>query len=381
VRLLEVLAGHASVALENARLYEAERREAESARESAENANALLDLSRELASAEGMDDVLELLAAQTTKILGSQRASVWLQDPADGAIVCAAAWGYSNADRARVESVRVPFETAGELAVHNEPFVLSSEDLESIPGALTGDDCLRLAVAPIQLDHDRKGFIVSVVKDGAKPRLSERTMKLLTGIAHQARLAIANASSFENLEQTFLSTVESLANALEARDEYTSSHTRAITDMALQVGDRLGLGALFHDIGKIGIPSEILLKPGPLTPAERRIMEQHPELGERILAPIVRLADVRPIVRHCHERFDGHGYPDRRAAEDIPVESRIILVCDAFHATTTDRPYRGRLPVEEAVGRLRDGSGTQFDPAVVEIFLNLFEPVAAAARS
>ena len=337
-----------------------------------------------------MDDVLELLAAQTTKILGSQRASVWLQNPADGAIVCAAAWGYSSTDRARVESVRVPFETSGVLAMRTEPFVISSEDLASTPGALAGDDALRLAVAPIQLDHDRKGFIVSVVKDGAKPRLSERTMKLLTGIAHQARLAIANASSFENLEQTFLSTVEALANALEARDEYTSSHARAITDMALQVGDRLGLdptalkrlelGALFHDIGKIGIPSEILLKPGPLTPEERRIMERHPELGERILAPIVRLADVRPIVRHCHERFDGDGYPDRRAAGDIPVESRIILVCDAFHAMTTDRPYRGRLPVEEAVRRLRDGAGTQFDPAVVKIFLNLFEPVAAAAR-
>jgi len=109
-------------------------------------------------------------------------------------------------------------------------------------------------------------------------------------------------------------------------------------------------------------------------------MERHPELGERILAPIVRLADVRPIVRHCHERFDGDGYPDRRAAGDIPVESRIILVCDAFHAMTTDRSYRGRLPVEEAVRRVRDGAGTQFDPAVVKIFLNLFEPVAAAAR-
>ena len=154
-------------------------------------------------------------------------------------------------------------------------------------------------------------------------------MQLLAGVAHQAKLAITNAMSFESLEQTFLSTVEALANALEANDEYTSSHARAITDMSLEIGARLGLdpkslkrlelGALFHDIGKIGVPSEVLLKPGSLTPDERKLIEQHPELGERILAPIVRLADVRPIVRHCHERFDGAGYPDRLEAEQIPT--------------------------------------------------------------
>jgi len=222
---------------------------------------------------------------------------------------------------------------------------------------------------------------VSVLTDAAKPRFTERKMQLLAGVAHQAKLAITNAMSFESLEQTFLSTVEALANALEANDEYTSSHARAITDMALGVGTHLGLdpkslkrlelGALFHDIGKIGIPSEVLLKPGSLTPDEREVIEQHPELGERILAPIVRLSDVRPIVRHCHERFDGAGYPDRLTAEDIPLESRIILVCDAFHAMTTDRPYRGRLPLEEACRRLRDGAGTQFDPDVVGVFLDV----------
>jgi HD-GYP domain-containing protein (c-di-GMP phosphodiesterase class II) len=206
-------------------------------------------------------------------------------------------------------------------------------------------------------------------------------MRLLAGIAHQAKLAIQNASSFQSLEDTFLSTVEALANALEANDEYTSSHARWITDMALEVGRELGLdaktlkrlelGALFHDIGKIGIPASILTKPGPLTPEERAVIETHPELGERILAPISRLEDVRPIVRHCHERWDGAGYPDGKAAEDIPIEARVILVCDAFHAMTTDRPYRSRLPIEEALRRLEESAGSQFDPDVVEAFIRL----------
>ena len=136
---------------------------------------------------------------------------------------------------------------------------------------------------------------------------------------------------------------------------------------------RLEFGALFHDIGKIGIPSEILQKPGPLTDEEFEIVKEHPELGEKILEPIDRLADVRPIVRACHERWDGLGYPDGKSGLDIPIEARIVLVCDAFHAMTTDRPYRDRLPDEEAVRRLREASGTQFDPTVVDAFSRLYE--------
>ena len=113
-------------------------------------------------------------------------------------------------------------------------------------------------------------------------------------------------------------------------------------------------------------------------------MQQHPELGERILAPIDRLAKVRSIVRSCHEHYDGGGYPDGLSGKEIPLESRIILVCDAFHAMTTDRPYRKRLSVEEACHRLREAVGTQFDPTVVEVFLALqgeiWTPPATAER-
>jgi HD-GYP domain-containing protein (c-di-GMP phosphodiesterase class II) len=113
----------------------------------------------------------------------------------------------------------------------------------------------------------------------------------------------------------------------------------------------------------------VLLKPGPLTPEERALVETHPELGERILAPIERLGDVRPIVRHCHERWDGAGYPDGLAGDEIPLEARIVFVCDAFHAMVSDRPYRPRLSAEEACARLLDAAGTQFDARVVDAFI------------
>jgi HD-GYP domain-containing protein (c-di-GMP phosphodiesterase class II) len=253
----------------------------------------------------------------------------------------------------------------------SEPFIVRPDQFEEI--ALD----VSYAIAPFSVGR-KVGCIIAALPESD---FGERELRLLGGLAHQAQLAIANASNYEGLEQTFVSTVEALANALEANDEYTSMHARWITDLALRVGDeldldkrglkRLELGALLHDIGKIGIPSNILSKPGRLTAEERALIETHPELGERIIAPIDRLQEVRTIVRHCHERWDGRGYPDQIAGEEIPLESRIVFVCDAYHAMTTDRPYRKRLSHPEAVRRLREGAGTQFDSRVVEVCLSV----------
>jgi diguanylate cyclase (GGDEF)-like protein len=373
-RLLEVLAGHASVALENARLYQAERREAESAK-------ALLELSRELATAQGLDAILRRVVERAAAILGSRRTSIWLQDAEGGELVARAVWGATDGLRVQALDARYARELARRFAATPEPFVLELDELRGMKGFADAER--PIVVAPV-MDRARAGCLVATIEDASA--VSERELELLGGIAYQAKLAIANAGNFESLEATFLSTVEALANALEANDEYTSSHARWITDMALRVGEaleldsatlkRLELGALFHDIGKIGIPSAILAKPGRLTARERAIIETHPELGERIIAPIGRLQEVRPVVRHCHEHFDGSGYPDGLRGEAIPIESRIILVCDAFHAMTTDRPYRKRLSVAEACRRLEQAAGSQFDQRVVAAYLGLLRSSA-----
>jgi HD-GYP domain-containing protein (c-di-GMP phosphodiesterase class II) len=198
-------------------------------------------------------------------------------------------------------------------------------------------------------------------------------------VSDLASLAMGNAARFADLEQALLQTVEVLANALEAKDEYTSGHARQVSEVAVMVGRHLGLGieelrtlelaGMFHDIGKIGVGTEIINKPGPLSERELAEMQQHPAIGERILAPVEFLQPVLPIVRAGHERWDGRGYPDGLAGEDIPLEARIIFVCDAFHAMTSDRSYRKALPVDEALRRLEEASGTQFDPTVVEAFV------------
>ena len=384
VRLLEVLAGHASVALENARLYEAERLEASRAKASLEISNALLDFSRRLALAESLDDVLERAVDLSARLLDKPRSSVWLQDRAGEDLVPRAFFGYDPRDAALLSGVSFPDERAREVLDADEPFVLEAAKFPVRGGAELARGLI--AVAPLRLDGDRLGCIV-VRTDPQDGNFDDRSMRLLAGVAHQVKLAVTNASSYESLERTFLSTVEALANALEANDEYTSSHARWITDMALHVGRELGmdakalkrleLGALFHDIGKIGVPEAILAKPGPLSDEEWKVVRLHPELGARILAPIERLEQVCEIVRHCHEHWDGSGYPSSLAGEEIPLESRVILVCDAYHAMTTDRPYRRRLSIEEARRRLRKAAGTQFDPRVVEVFLALDAPALA----
>ena len=284
--------------------------------------------------------------------------------------------------------MQFPHELAEQHLRGTEPFVISEEQHEALTEVSEIGIGRPFAIAPLTLDGGRLGCIAVVPP--AQGEFTERHLRLLAGMAHQSKLALTNAGNFHNLERTFLETVEALANALEANDEYTSSHARWITDLALKVGEELGLegtslkrlelGALFHDIGKIGIPETILSKPGPLTDEEREVVETHPELGEKIIAPIDRLEEVRPIVRHCHERYDGAGYPDRLCGDDIPIESRIILVCDAYHAMTTDRPYRKRLSVEEALRRLHEAAGTQFDPRVVDVCRRVLATRAADAK-
>jgi len=374
LRLLEVLAGHASVALVNAQLYEAQRREAEGAK-------ALLELSRELASGTQLDEVVECIARGAGHILGVARTSVWLPEGAGAGLVCRSAWSDGDATGNALPGDRLPTAAAELFSLRTEPFVVGRQDYEHVieddfPGALAN----AYAVVPIILDT---GWAALTLALDSEDCMDERQLELLAGIAGQAKLAITNALSFESLERTFLATVEALANALEAKDAYTSSHARWIRDMAVRVGEELGLdpvtlkrvelGALFHDIGKIGIPASILAKPGPLNDEERALIESHPELGERILAPIEQLEHVRPIVRACHERFDGKGYPDHLAGDEIPLEARIIFVCDAFHAMTTTRPYRKALPVEEARRRLVEAAGSQFDPAIVDVCLRVLE--------
>jgi putative two-component system response regulator len=182
--------------------------------------------------------------------------------------------------------------------------------------------------------------------------------------------------SLDSTEQV----IYSLAAAVEAKDPYTEAHTQRVAESARRIGVRMGLapedldalyrGGIVHDIGKIGIPDAILLKPGQLDSEERVRMNLHPVIGENIVAPLRSSADLRPMIRHHHERYDGTGYPDRLASEAIPLLARILSVCDAYDALISDRPYRAHLSHDRALAILEEGAGHQWDPHIVQLVVD-----------
>ena len=186
------------------------------------------------------------------------------------------------------------------------------------------------------------------------------------------------------LSAAYRGTAMLLGDMVESDDAYTGSHSRDVVALAVEVGTRMGLegerlrdlefGALLHDVGKIAVPKEIINKPGTLTPDEWAIVQRHTIDGQRMLENVGGvLSRVGVIVRASHESYDGSGYPDGLAGEAIPIEARICSACDAFSAMTTDRSYRAAMPVEQALGELRRGSGAQFDPDVVDVLLKIVE--------
>ena len=194
----------------------------------------------------------------------------------------------------------------------------------------------------------------------------------------QRKLAVDLASANVRLERANLSFATALVATLDARDRYTAGHSAAVAIYARDIAERLGLSeeeqqlahqsGLVHDIGKIGLPPGLLEKPGALTLGERRQMEKHSEIGERILAKVEDYAEIAKIVRHHHERWDGQGYPDGIAELDIPLIARIISVADAYNAMTSDRPYRDAMPSRVARMRLAQGVESQFDTTIVAAF-------------
>lgn len=192
----------------------------------------------------------------------------------------------------------------------------------------------------------------------------------------------------QELRRSYKATVLALANAVEARDAYTGKHAERVAAYGLRIAHAAGVevdsqaefGFLLHDVGKVAVPDAILFKPGPLTEEERELMVKHPEIGTEILRHIDFLDEAKIVVRHHHERWDGDGYPDRLAGEDIPVQARVFAVADTLDAVTTDRPYRAAASFADARQVIRAGAGSQFDPAIVAAYETIPDEAFARIR-
>lgn len=188
--------------------------------------------------------------------------------------------------------------------------------------------------------------------------------------------------SYRRLEESSLEAIQSLNATVDAKDPYTAGHSARVQRIALAIAEELGVapqrldavrfGGLFHDIGKIAVPDSILSKAGPLDDDEYAVVQRHPADGAEIVSHFSRLSEAVPLICHHHERWDGKGYPDRLAGDNVPQEAYVVGLADAWDAMTTDRPYRAAMTVEQAVAEVRACRGTQFSPAVVDALFAAF---------
>ncbi|MFZ5650339.1 MAG: diguanylate cyclase domain-containing protein, partial [Bacillota bacterium] len=347
----------------------------------------LIELGQALAGHLDESKVLGTALAGVGGVLGAQWCALRLLDEETGELVLKASSGMSAELQERAARVRPEGTLLGEALRRGEPVALD-DTAAAGPGMQLpyyAPEIRAMAVAPVRAG----GKILGTLKvySPVPRRWSEEEVGYLVTVAGQMGLALENARLYVFLRQYYLSALQALAVALEAKDTYTRGHSVRVARLAKACARVLGLSdeeqeqlylaALLHDIGKIGVPESILLKPGRLDPAEWEELKSHPVVGARILEPARFPAAAVAAVRHHHEDYGGGGYPGGLTGEEIPLLARVIRVADAYDAMTSDRPYRRGLPAGEAIEELHREAGRQFDPRVVEAFLRILAPEMA----
>ncbi|HEB74899.1 MAG TPA: HD domain-containing protein [Nitrospirae bacterium] len=328
-------------------------------------------------------EIRERAIEATTRVLNAEAASLLLLDEATGELYFDVATGEKGG---RVKQIRLKkgVGIAGWVAEHGTPLVI--HDAQSDPrffktaDKFSGFVTRNIICVPLKTKARTIGVLEGInKKDG---RFDDSDLELTETLANYIAVAIENARLYSELKDTFYSTAETLSETIELRDPCTGGHTKRVKHYSLIIGRYLGLSkaeletvelaAILHDIGKIGIRDDILLKKGRLTEDEMQHMRMHSIYGAELLKSIKQLKDIVPVVRNHHERYDGAGYPDGLSGEDISPMARILTVADSFDAMTTHRPYKKSISTEAALEQLRQYAGTQFDPKVVEAFLQAF---------
>jgi putative nucleotidyltransferase with HDIG domain len=264
-----------------------------------------------------------------------------------------------------------------EVASDGIPLLISDNNgSNQLPEAI-----LSAMLVPLKIREKVFGVLMANIQQGEK-RFSEKDLYYFSFLTQSAANSIENLALYENIYQNLFATLYAFVNALEARDLYTRQHSSRVTGISLILGEKLGCSSEeldilnfaghLHDIGKIGIRDDILLKPGRLTPEEFEKIKEHPVIGANILEQLGLWERERLIIRCHHERFDGTGYPDGLQQQDIPLLARILSVADVYDAMASDRAYRKKMEESLILKIIREGSGTQFDPGIVDAFLKAF---------
>jgi putative nucleotidyltransferase with HDIG domain len=340
----------------------------------------LNDMSDVLANELNLDRLLNLALKIVKEKMGVRGTMIVLAEGPAGRLVVRASLGFDASTAGNV--CQEGKGLAGSVAFRREPLLIDDiyKDSAIRPAQFEINGFSNVLGVPLMTKEKLIGVLL-VYDKANHDKLTREDTHLLTTIASQMGIAIENARLYAVLQESTLQTVQALASSLEAKDNYTSGHSARVSRYAVRIAAKLTLSekdvrtlryaSQLHDIGKIGITERILNKPGKLSDWEVSAIRDHPVIGERIIQSLDFLGDVRDIIRHHHERWDGGGYPDGLVGEDVPRLARIMSVADAYDAMTTARPYRAALSRQTAVAELRASAGNQFDPELVDVFLQV----------
>ncbi len=312
-----------------------------------------------------------------------------VNESSDQVIPIAYANGENGAPVVKKHAAQVTdmFPPSGDPKIKQLIFDAIKDDQPLLVSSPNGNGCLPEKVAsfmltPLKIRSKLLGVLSAFISNG-QHRFGERDLYYLSFMANKAASAMESLALYENIYNNLLATLYAFVKAIEARDPYTKQHSNRVTRISVALAkamactneeqDILNVAGLLHDIGKIGIRDEILLKPGRLSPEEFAIIKQHPVIGAEIMDNLGLWHREKMIVRSHHERFDGTGYPDCLKGEEIPLLARILSVADVYDAIASDRAYRKRMGEEKILEIMYGGAGTQFDPDIIDIFQQLYE--------
>lgn len=350
--------------------------------------NPLFEISKVFLQEINLHDVLQLILLIAKRETDADVVSLMLIDEKTGELSIAASKGLPQ-EIIESTTKKIGERIAGWVAEMKEPLFLSEGVYIDpwIKKAMVKTE-LSSAICNPLLRRNKVIGVLNLSKMQGKAPFTQSDLELITVLCGQAAVIVDNKLLFEEvnrktieLEEAHFDSIKALAEALETKDVYTMGHSDRTMNYAMAIAERLGLSkkerealkyaAIFHDVGKIGVREDILNKPGKLTEDEYGEMKKHPEMGAEIIKHIKFLAPVVPLIYYHHERYDGTGYPTGLKGEAIPTGARIVAVLDAYDAMTTDRPYRSTPGKEKAIAELKRCSGTQFDPKVVDAFLDV----------
>lgn len=342
----------------------------------------LLDLMALANSSLDTQEVMQMAVEAAISLVAAETGSLLLSDQDTGQIFFEVALAPQGEMLKKEVRLARGQGIAGWVIDTGEPLVVN--DVQSDPrffriaDEMSGFITRNMVCVPVRTREKTIGALQAINKKNGS--FDDEDKDALMAFANQVAISIENANLYQELKGAFYGTAKALAEIIEMRDPYTGGHTHRVMDYSLAIGrlmtlpreelENLKLAAILHDIGKIGVRDNILLKKGSLDSEETKKLNQHSEYGAEILSHVKQLRDVIPGVRNHHEKYDGTGYPDRLKGEEIPLIARIIAVADTFDAMTTDRPYRNAIGVPQAIEELERNAGTCFDSKIVECFVS-----------